>query len=344
MGGVSVGELAVQFGCEVVGDPDVVVERVATLSGATTGALSFLANPAYRPQLAQSRASAVVVASGDAEAVPGVALVADDPYLTYARMAAVLNPPAVPQPGIGSGAVVDPSASVDATAEIGANAVIGAGTRIGSHVIVGAGTVIGRNCIVGNGSRLFPNVTLMDDVVMGARCVVHSAAVIGSDGFGIARGPSGWERVPQVGGVVIGDDVDVGASTTIDRGAIEPTRISDGVKLDNQIQIGHNTVIGAHTVMAGMVGIAGSTTIGANCAFGGNSGTTGHLTIADGVIITARCTVTGDIPAAGTFGGVFPHEDIRSHQRNVARYRQLDKLARRLAAVEKQLAKDRTSE
>lgn len=344
MTGVSVGDLAVRFGCELRGDPDVLVETVATLANAHAHALSFLANPSYRHQLAGTAAGAVVVAEPDADAVPGVAIVASDPYLTYARMAALLHPPVAVRPGVGAGAVIDPAAEIDDSAEIGANAVIGPGTHVGAHAVIGAGTVVGRDCRIGEATRLAPNVTIMDAVTMGARCVVHAGAVIGSDGFGIARGPAGWERVPQVGGVVIGDDVDIGASTTIDRGAIEPTRIGNGVKLDNQIQIGHNTVIGDHTVMAGMVGIAGSTTIGANCAFGGNSGTVGHVRLADGVIITARCTVTSDIDTPGTYGGVFPHDDIRNHQRSVARFRQLDKLARRLTAIEKRLKQQENTE
>ena len=321
-----------------------VVETVATLSNAHDRALSFLANPSYRHQLADSAAAAVVVAEADADGVPGVAIVAADPYLAYARMAAVLHPPTEARPGVGEGAVIDPSAVIDASAEIGPHVVVGPGTHIGAHAVIGAGTVIGRDCRIGDATRLAPNVTVMDAVSMGARCLVHAGAVIGSDGFGIARGPAGWERVPQVGGVVIGDDVDVGASTTIDRGAIEPTRIGNGVKLDNQIQVGHNTIIGDHTVMAGMVGIAGSTTIGANCAFGGNSGTVGHVSIADGVIITARCTVTSDIDTPGTYGGAFPHDEIRSHQRSVARFRQLDKLARRLTAIEKRLKQQENTE
>ena len=332
---LSVAELALQFGCSVVGDPETKVDHVATLRGAGAGALSFLANPRYREYLGQTEATAVVVAEDHAAAAPCTAIVAADPYLTYARMAALLYPLPPAIPGIHPTAVVTPDADVDPQAEVGAHVVIGAGSSIGPFCVVGPGTVVGTGCTLGRGTRLAPNVTLMNNVRLGERCVVHAGAVIGSDGFGIARGPAGWERVPQVGGVEIGNDVDIGACTSIDRGAIEPTRIADGVKLDNQIQIGHNTVIGKHTVMAGMVGIAGSTVIGANCAFGGNSGTTGHVTIADGVVITARCTVTADIDAAGTFGGVFPHDEIRHHQRNVARYRNLDKLAKRVAALEK---------
>ena len=344
MTGVSVGDLAVRFGCELRGDSGVVVETVATLANAHGRALSFLANPSYRHQLESTAAAAVVVAASDADAVPGGAIVTKDPYLTYARMAAVLHPPTAARPGVGEGAVIDAKAEIDPSAEIGPNVVIGPGTHVEAHAVIGAGTVIGRDCRIGKATRLAPNVTIMDAVIMGARCVVHAGAVIGSDGFGIARGPRGWERVPQVGGVIIGDDVDIGACTSVDRGAIEPTRLGNGVKLDNQIQIGHNTVIGEHTVMAGMVGIAGSTTIGANCAFGGNAGTSGHLSITDGVIITARCTVTSDIDTPGTYGGVFPHDDIRNHQRSVARFRQLDKLARRLAAIEKRLKQRENTE
>lgn len=329
------GALALRFGCQIVGDPDTPLTHVATLREAGQGALSFLANPRYRQFLDGTGAAAVVVAEVHAESVQGCAIVAEDPYLTYARMAAVLHPPRVLPAGIHPSAVVASSAEIDSAAHVGANAVIDERTRIGAGAVVGAGTCIGADCVIGADTRLMPNVTVLDDVRFGARCVVHSGAVIGSDGFGIARGPEGWERVPQTGGVVIGDDVDIGACTSIDRGAISPTLIGNGVKLDNQIQIGHNTVIGEHTVMAGMVGIAGSTTIGSNCAFGGNSGTTGHLTITDGVVITARATVTADIDAAGTYGGVFPHEEIRQHQRNVARYRGLDKLARRVKALEK---------
>ena len=334
---VSVGELAVRFGCAVHGDPDTPVSHVATLRGAGAGALSFLANPAYRPFLASTHASAVVVAEADVAEVPTVALVAEDPYLAYARMAAVLHPPGDVSPGVHPQAVVAEGAMVDAGASIGAAAVIAPGATIESGAVIGAGCYVGAGSRIGPGTRLAPNVTVMDDVHLGARCVVHAGAVIGSDGFGIARGPEGWERVPQVGGVRIGDDVDIGACTSIDRGAIEATRIDNGVKLDNQIQIGHNTIIGEHTVMAGMVGIAGSTTIGRYCAFGGNSGTTGHLEITDAVIVTARCTVTGDITEPGTYGGVFPHDDARRHQRNVARFRQLDSLAKRVQQLERAL-------
>ncbi|MEL6868694.1 MAG: UDP-3-O-(3-hydroxymyristoyl)glucosamine N-acyltransferase [Pseudomonadota bacterium] len=335
--GLTAGVLAVQFGCELVGDPTTALTHVATLQDAAEGSLSFLANPRYRQYLETSGAAAVVVAADDASNVRGCAIVAPDPYLTFARMAAVLHPPPVAAPGIHASAIVDESAHVDADACVGPNVVIGARSRVAAHAVIGAGTYIGSDSAIGSGTRLAPNVTVMDDVVFGARCVVHAGAVIGSDGFGIARGPQGWERVPQTGGVRIGDDVDIGACTSIDRGAIAPTQIGNGVKLDNQIQIGHNTMIGDHTVMAGMVGIAGSTTIGSNCAFGGNSGTTGHLSIADGVVVTARATVTADITEAGTYGGVFPHEEIRQHQRNVARYRSLDKLARRVRALEKKI-------
>lgn len=336
--GLKVGELAVKFGCSIVGDPDAEVDHVATLRSAGERSLSFLANPAYRKYLAESDATAVVVAEAHADVVAGAAIVAQDPYLIYARMARMLHPRQAPAAGIHTAAVIDAAARVSEGASIAAGVVIDAGASVGAGSVVGAGTYFGPGTKIGRDCWIGPNVTLMADVHLGDRCVVHPGAVIGSDGFGIARGPEGWEPVPQVGGVRIGDDVDVGACTSIDRGAIEPTIIGNGVKLDNQIQIGHNCIIGEHTVMAGMVGIAGSTTIGSNCAFGGNSGTTGHLTITDGVVVTARCTVTSDIETAGTYGGVFPHDDIRNHQRSVARFRKLDTLARQVKALERALA------
>ncbi|MEN7344214.1 MAG: UDP-3-O-(3-hydroxymyristoyl)glucosamine N-acyltransferase [Pseudomonadota bacterium] len=330
-----VADLAVKYGCDIVGDIDCEVTHVATLQNAGVSALSFLSNPAYRKYLQNTKASAVIVAEAFASEVPGCAIVAEDPYVTYARMAADLHPASRPEGGVHPSAIVAESASVDPSATIRANAVIEAGAKVGPGCIVGPCSVLGENSALGENSVLESNVSIMSDVKIGARCVLHSGCVVGADGFGIARAPEGWIKVPQVGGVRIGDDVEIGACTSIDRGAIEHTVIGNGVKLDNQIQIGHNCIIGDHTVMAGMTGIAGSTTIGRNCVFGGNSGTTGHLTIADGVVITARCTVTADIESAGTFGGVFPHEEFRQYQRNLARYRQLDKLARRVAALEK---------
>ncbi|MFK8052746.1 MAG: UDP-3-O-(3-hydroxymyristoyl)glucosamine N-acyltransferase [Woeseiaceae bacterium] len=330
-----VADLAVKYGCDIVGDAGGVVDHVATLSNAGPGALSFLSNPAYRKYLPDAKATAVIVAEVYACEVSGCAIIADDPYVMYARMAAEIYPPARPDAGIHSTAFVSPDATVSADASVAANAVVEAGATVEAGVVLGAGSVVGPRSHIGSQSVIEANVTIMSDVKIGRRCVIHAGAVIGTDGFGIARAKEGWIKVPQVGGVNIGDDVEVGACTSIDRGAIEDTVLQDGVKLDNQIQIGHNCVIGEHTVMAGMVGIAGSTTIGKNCVFGGNSGTTGHLTIVDGAIITARCTVTGDIDKPGSYGGVFPHEEFRQYQRNLARYRQLDKLARRVAALEK---------
>lgn len=330
-----VADLAVKYGCDVLGDPECVVDHVATLANAGTGALSFLSNPSYRQYLKSSAATAIIVAETYASEVSGCAIVAADPYVTYARMAADLHPTPMFKAGIHQSAVVAESAVVDSSACISANAVVESGAIIGARACVGPGSVVGVGSVLGNDSVLEANVSVMSSVRIGERCLIHAGAVIGTDGFGIARAPEGWIKVPQVGGVSIGDDVEIGACTSIDRGAIDDTIISNGVKLDNQIQIGHNSVVGEHTVMAGMVGIAGSTTIGRNCVFGGNSGTTGHLSIADGVVITARCTVTSDIQEAGTFGGVFPHEEFRQYQRNLARYRQLDKLVRRVSKLEK---------
>jgi UDP-3-O-[3-hydroxymyristoyl] glucosamine N-acyltransferase len=337
---ITAGELATRFGCELRGDPAVELRTVATLAGAGPGSLSFLANPAYRGDLRASGASAIIVSAKYADECPCTALVADDPYVTYARAAAALHPPRRIEPGIHPTAVVADDAHIDPSASVAAHAVIESGASIGAGSSVGAGCFVGRGSRIGPDCRIAPNVTIMDSVTIGQRAVLHSGVVIGSDGFGIARAPEGWIKVPQVGGVRIGDDVEIGASTSIDRGAIDDTVIGNGVKLDNQIQIGHNSIIGDHTVMAGMVGIAGSSTIGSNCAFGGNSGTAGHLTVTDNVVITARCTVMSDITEAGTYGGAFPHEPFRDYQRNLARYRQLDKLARRLQNIEKKIDQD----
>jgi UDP-3-O-[3-hydroxymyristoyl] glucosamine N-acyltransferase len=321
---ITLSELARRFELELVGDGALSVERVATLSGAQAGALTFLANPRYRPQLAATRATAVVLAKGDAVACPVAALVAKEPYLAYARIATLLHP----APHIAHG--IDPTASIAAYAKVApdasvaARAVIGAGASIGARASIGPGAVVGEGCVVGDDTRLEANATLYAGVRLGRRCLVHSGAVIGADGFGMAPSPTGWVKVPQVGGVRIGDDVEVGANTTIDRGAIEDTVIEDGVKLDNQIQVGHNCVIGAHTAIAGGTLIAGSTTIGKRCMIAGGCGIVGHISIADDVVVTARTFVTHAIAAKGVYSGALGFDEQRTWQRRVARFRRLD--------------------
>lgn len=328
------GDLAIRFGCEVVGDPATVVTHVATLANAGPESLSFFSNPAYREELKRTRAGAVVLREADAKDCPVPALLADEPYLAFARIATLLHPPEVPPPGRHASAVVDPSAEVDTSAHIGPHAVIGPGSTIGAHAAIGPNTVVGPRCRIGAYTRLHANVTLVQDVVLGERCIVHPGAVLGSDGFGNAPSDTGWVKVPQIGGVRIGDDVEIGANTTVDRGAIEDTVIENGVRLDNLIQIAHNVRLGEHTAMAALSGISGSTIVGRRCMFGGQSGVVGHITICDDVVVGGATMISKDIHEPGFYTGSFPAEKDKVWKRKVARFRRLDELARRVRALE----------
>jgi UDP-3-O-[3-hydroxymyristoyl] glucosamine N-acyltransferase len=257
-------------------------------------------------------------------------LIADNPYARSAEIAAYLHPAPEVIGGIHADASIAPSAAVDSAAAVGPRAVVGAGARIGPGAVVGAGSVVGANAVIGAGTRLAPNVSVLDGVILGERCTVHSGAVIGADGFGFAPEDGCWTKVPQLGRVLIGNDVEIGANTTIDRGAIEDTVIEDGVKLDNLVQIAHNVHIGAHTVMAAMSGAAGSTRIGKRCMFAGGVVTTGHLTICDDVLFTFRSVVTHSVTEPGTYGGSLPAMEASKWRRNAARFRQLDEIHRRL--------------
>jgi len=333
----TLGDLAERFGCVLHGPADAVVERVATLSNAGPDAIAFLANPAYASRLATTRAGAVILEERHRGDCPVPSLVAANPYATYARVAAALHPPRAPRPGIHPTAVVAADARVAASAEIGPHVTIGEGCTIGEGAIVGPGCTLGERVEVGDGTRLVARVTLLDGVRIGRRCIVHPGAVIGADGFGFAEdfAHGGWVKVPQVGTVVIGDDVEIGANTTIDRGAIEDTVIEDGVKIDNLVQIAHNVRVGAHTAMAARTGIAGSTTIGKRCMIGGGVGIIGHLSICDDVILQVRSLVAQSIDKPGMYGGTLPADDAARWRRNAARFRQLDELAKRVRALER---------
>jgi UDP-3-O-[3-hydroxymyristoyl] glucosamine N-acyltransferase len=338
--GVSLGLLAVRYGCELRGDPDRVVQRVATLAGADEHALAFLANSAYRRQLAETRAGAVILSPADAARCPVDALITRDPYVVYARVAAELHPPAPRQPGIHSSAVVGAGCTIPASCHIGPGAVLGAGVQLGERVVLEPRVVLGDGVSVGADTQLMPGATVYAGVRIGARCVLHTGVVLGSDGFGFAREREGtYVKVPQIGSVEIGNDVEIGANTTIDRGAIDDTVIGNGVKLDNQIQVGHNVRIGEHTVIAAQTGIAGSTTIGARCTVGGQAGFAGHIVVADDVVIGGGTSVTGSIRSAGIYaGGGTPADQLQRWRRNMARFGQLDDMARKLKDLEKRLA------
>ncbi len=329
-------EIVARFGGEIVGAGDTVISRIGTLEGAGPGELAFLANPKYRHQLASTRAAAVIMAP-PAVAGPAAAILTAQPYLYYARVAQWLNPPPVVVAGIHPSAVVE--GEVSAKASIGPQVWIGAGAKIADDVVIGANCSIGAGVEIGVGTRLAANVTIYSGVILGARCLVHSAAVIGADGFGFAREAEGaWVKIPQVGRVLVGDDVEIGAGTTIDRGALGDTVIGDGVKLDNQIQVGHNVHIGAHTALAGCVGIAGSAVIGARCTVGGAAVILGHLSIADDVNVAAGTLVAKSIGKAGTYSGAVPFLEHGDWLRNFSRLRHLDAMADKIRALEQRLA------
>jgi UDP-3-O-[3-hydroxymyristoyl] glucosamine N-acyltransferase len=331
---LSLKEIAAQLGGEVLGEASTRIRTVAALDSAKAGEITFLANSKYRGRLAHTRASAVILAPADRDATSLPRIVAEDPYLYFARLASLMRPQDTPAAGIHASAVVEPTALVDPSAHVGALAYISADAKVGPEAVIGSGCHLGARAAVGHASRLHANVTLYHDCAIGARCIVHSGAVIGADGFGIVRDKDGWTKIPQSGRVVIGDDVEIGANTTIDRGALDDTVIEDGVKLDNQIQIGHNVRIGAHTAIAGCVGIAGSTKIGRYCRIGGAAGIVGHIEICDEVTISAFTLVTKSITEPGTYTSGLP---LMPHDRwlaAAARVRKLDELARRVRDLE----------
>ncbi|MCX7893880.1 MAG: UDP-3-O-(3-hydroxymyristoyl)glucosamine N-acyltransferase [Burkholderiales bacterium] len=329
-------DLVDRFGGEIVGDPDTEIERVATLRSAGPGDLSFLANPRYRNELAATRASAVVLSPAEREASALPRIVAHDPYLFFARVVDLLHPAPAPAPGVHATAVVEPGAEIAPGAAVGAHCFVGGGAAVGEGTELGPGCYVGRGARIGPGGRIAARVAIHAGCVVGARAIIHSGAVIGADGFGFARDGERWFKIPQIGRVVIGDDVEIGANTTIDRGALDDTVLEDDVKLDNQVQVGHNCRIGAHTAIAGCVGIAGSTAIGRNCMIGGAAMISGHLTIADNVVIAGATAITKSIAKPGYYSGLYPFEENKAWTRNAVWLRHLDALAARVRRLERE--------
>jgi UDP-3-O-[3-hydroxymyristoyl] glucosamine N-acyltransferase len=336
-------EIAARFGGEVVGDGNVLVHRIGTLAGAAPGALAFLSHPRYRGDLATTRAGAVIVPESERGATTLPRIVCRDPYAYFARVSALFNPPAPGVPGVHPTAVIGPDAQIAPSASVGPACVVERGARVADDAVLGAGCFVGEEAAIGTGARLHPHVTIGARCVVGARAILHSGAVIGADGFGFAPDGDGWIKIPQVGRVVIGDDVEVGANTTIDRGAIDDTVIEDGVKIDNQVQIGHNCRIGAHTAIAGCVGVAGSTRIGRHCQIGGAAMIGGHLEIADRVVIAGSSGVAKSISAAGVYSAALPAIDAAAWRRTVALLRRLDRLAERVRSLERRLTEQERS-
>jgi UDP-3-O-[3-hydroxymyristoyl] glucosamine N-acyltransferase len=330
----TLSELAVEVGADLRGNPGARIDGVATLEHAGPGDICFLGNAKYRKFLATTRASAVILAEADAAACPSAALVCANPYLAYARIAAYLNPEPEAPRGCHASAIVDPAAEIEASAWIGPGAVVEAETVIGHRVFVGPGCVIGRGCRLGAGSRLVARVTLCAGTRLGERVLIHPGAVLGSDGFGLVNDRGVWIKVPQLGRVRVGDDVEIGANTTIDRGALDDTVIGDGVKLDNQIQIGHNVEIGEHCAIAACAGISGSTRLGRHCSLGGGVGLAGHLEFADNVHFTGQSLVTRSFTKPGVYSGNLPATGNADWRRSIARFRHLDEMWRRLKKLE----------
>ena len=332
---VTVAQLAQQLGGRIEGDAESLISGVATLAHALPGQLTFLANAKYHHQLAETNASAVLVRESEAAGCPVTAIIVSDPYLSYAKAVAYLYPEHREPGGIHPRATVDESSSIDPSAWIGANVVVEAGASIGRGVQISPGCVIGRNVNIGVDTRLHANVSLYAEVKIGERCLLHSGAVIGSDGFGFANDNGHWLKIQQIGRVIVGNDVEIGANCAIDSGAIGDTVIEDGVKLDNLIQIAHNVRIGAHTAMAGHSAVAGSSVIGKHCAIGGAVGIVGHLEICDNVTITAMSLVSKSILEQGVYSSGLPVEKNREWNKRVARLGQLEKLNNRVRQLEK---------
>lgn len=335
------GDLVESLGGELIGDPGIAITGIAPLDAASASHITFLSNPRLRSGAAQTRASALILSAKDHSeiggAYTGAVVLTDNPYAYYARAAQFFAARSAPplEPGIHPSAVIDASAKIAATAVIGPNVTIDAGAVVGEHCVIGAGCVIGKAASVGEGTVLHPNVSFLADCHIGARGVIQSGAVIGGDGFGFANDMGRWIKIPQTGGVRMGDDVEIGANTTIDRGALDDTVIGHGVKLDNQIQIAHNCVIGENTAMAGCVGVAGSAKIGRNCTFGGAAMVLGHLSIADNVHISSGSLVSRSIAEPGQYTGFYPLAKNADWEKTAAVVRQLDTMRDRIRELEK---------
>ena len=334
---LTLGELVGRLGGELLGDPSVVVRQIASLDRAGEGELAFLVSPKYRAALEASRASAFILPAKAADFTDRPRILTPDPYLYFARAAQLFNPPKAVPAGVHPSAVV--GSELPASVAVGPNAVIGADCRIGEGCVIGAGCLIGDGVTIGDGSMLHAGVKVYDGCTIGTRAILHSGAVIGADGLGFARdADKHWVKIPQIGGVVIGDDVEIGANTTVDRGALEDTVIGNGVKLDNLIHVAHNCRVGEDTIMAAMAGLAGSTTVGKRVQVGGKAGFSGHLEVGDDIVISADTNVTKSIDRPGVYTAMIPLQPHADWVKNFSHLRRLDAMAERVRELEKKLA------
>lgn len=333
----TLAEIVARLGGIIEGDEQTRIARIATLEKAQEGDIAFLANAKYRKQLEASGASAFILGAADAALTAKPRIVAANPYVYFARLSALLNPPQAYAPGVHPTAVIAPDAEIAPEVSIGPQVTVEAGARIGARSVLLPGCRIGAGVRIGDDCRLYANVTVYHGCTLGQRVIVHSGAVIGADGFGIAWDAGHWVKIPQIGGVRVGDDVEIGANTTIDRGALDDTVIEEGVKLDNQIQVAHNVRIGAHTAIAGCVGIAGSAQIGRHCRIGGGALILGHLQLADGVEVSAGTLISKSIREAGSYTGTFPFDSNAAWRRNAVQLRHLDEMADRIRQLEREI-------
>ena len=338
MSSLSLREIAQALGGEILGNSATRVQRVGTLEGADVTAITFLLHERFLPDLRKTRAGAVVLPPAQESATELPRIVCINPHAYIARLTALLHPVTPQSAGVHARATVDASARLGEGARIGPNAVVGRNAHIAAGVAIGANCYVGDNVTLGVGTQLWPGAVIYDGCQIGDRVILHAGVVIGADGFGNAWDEDHWVKIPQIGRVIIGNDVEIGANTTVDRGAIDNTVIEDGVRLDNLIMIAHNVHVGAHTAIAACTGIAGSSRIGRNCRIGGAVGIAGHLTIADNVEIAGKTLITKSITEAGSYSGGYPFEETRAWRRNAVQIRHLDEMAKHIKQLEKRLA------
>ncbi len=331
----SLQQLADYIGAELEGDADLIINGLATLQMADEQELAFYTNSRYKNYLSTTAAAGVLLNKSDRDKYQGNKLIIDDPYLAYAQLTELFIPKCINSGSIHKTAVIDNTALLGEGVTVGPYVVIESGCNIGKGSCIHSGCYIGANTHIGSNTTVYPKVTIYHNVIMGDNCIIHSSSVIGSDGFGFAPSKEGWQKIHQLGGVRIGNHVEIGASTTIDRGALEDTIIGDGVKIDNQVQIAHNVQIGEHTAIAASVAIAGSTAIGKRCTIAGAVGIVGHLSIVDDVHITAMTMITKSITAAGSYSSGVPMNTTREWRKNAVRFNQLDTIARQLKSIKK---------
>ncbi|VAW93386.1 UDP-3-O-[3-hydroxymyristoyl] glucosamine N-acyltransferase [hydrothermal vent metagenome] len=334
---VTLLELSKVVNGEVVGDDSCVINSVATLSSALEGQISFLSNNKFKNELANTKASAIILKTVDPENYMGNCIIVQDPLVAYAKIAAILHPLPESTGEFHESAVIHPSAKIADNCTIGANCVIAENANIAQNTIIESGCYIGRDCVIGEDSRIYPNVVIKHGSLIGNRCIIDSGTVIGSDGFGNANENGHWVKIPQIGIVIVGNDVQIGSNVVIDRGAIENTVIHDGVVMDNLIHVAHNVSIGENSAVAGCVGIAGSTVIGKNCMFAGQVGISGHIKIADNVTLTGASNAFQSIKEAGVYSSGTPLEPFRQWQKSNFRFKKLDDMARKIKDLEKMI-------